>query len=149
MPDEENVVATWLNTVLNDDSVEMLAAVPGGFWWEMIPQVGTSTDIAVELPAGTYQMISGTDLVVINNRRVWSNQLWLLKITAIVGRDQTLSAGVDLMDSRLHDQRYVTVGSAMIYGVSREQSISQPVNEDGTQYRQRGGIYRIYARDAA
>jgi len=146
---EPKIVRIYLNTVLNDTgNSAMQTACPGGWWPDKIPQQSV-LGVAVPFPAGTYQLYSpGNDLVVINNTRIWSDMEWLIKASAIVGQDATLDDAVDLMDDLLKDVRYQAVGSdgAMIYAISRLRPFSQPVDEDGVSYRQEGGFYRVQVR---
>jgi hypothetical protein len=149
MADEQNVVEVWLHSVLNDDAT-LVAAVPGGFWPDAVPQIGV-TGVAVDFPAGSYQLLSGTDLMVHNTIRLWSNQLWLIKVSAPAGAASTLSTGVSRVDALLHGQMEVAVGDegARLISVVREQTFSQVVIEPGgAEYRQRGGQFRIRVKDA-
>lgn len=145
MADEQNVVETWLHSVLNDpDDPVLPTAVPGGFWKDGLPQMSPD-GVGVTYPAGRFSLISGVDLMVHNTIRVWNNQLWLIVVTAPAGADSTLSDAVSRVDDLLHGQGGIEIApGAHIQSCAREQIVSLPVTEPGgTEYRQRGGQYRI------
>lgn len=144
MADEQNLVETWLHSVLNDPADPVLPdAVPGKFWKDKLPQINPD-GVGVTYPAGVFALISGVDLMVHNTIRVWNNQLWKVVVFAKSGDDGTVSEAVSRIDALLHGAAGIVVDGGLIASCVREQVISLPEAEPGgVEYRQRGGQYRI------
>jgi hypothetical protein len=146
MADEQQLVQEWLHSTLNADPT-LITLVPGKYWPDSVPQTLPGGG-AVRFPAGSYQLMAGTDLIVVDGRRVWSNQIWLVKLSAVVGDEATFPAAVARQDELLRRVRGVALGGGPALSCFREASYNQPVLEEGVSYRQRGGQYRIYVTGA-
>lgn len=132
MSDETELVVEWLTDELED-------AAPGGAW-EDVPPADTA------YPFISVTFLGGSDLMNINDHRIWSNQLW--KVTAMKRADTAanLSTVASTIDSRLH-QASADVETGHIYECNRESPFRRSFEENGVRYRELGGLYRLRIQD--
>ncbi len=141
MANELAIAEQWLYETLSGDA-QLAAAAVGGVWLDTAPS-------DTPYPYVTFQFIPGSqDLKTANAIRIWANTLWLVKATAKVGAHGALVTIANRIDAVLH-LGTGTVGTGRVYWCERESPFSQPITENGVQYRQVGGLYRIRVQDPA
>jgi hypothetical protein len=100
---------------------------------------------ATALPAGVMQLLSGgNDLMGVGGVRIWADTLWLVKFIAKGASTGPLEPIAARADELLHAASG-TVNNGVIWECVRERPFELPTVENGVNYVQLGGEYRIKA----
>lgn len=133
----ESVAAEeWLESTLAGDAT-LTGLVEGGVWNTQAAQ-GTAYPLIV------FQQMAGYDYAAVGANRIWTNLVYMVKVINETADFSTLSAAVARIDALLHRSSGIATDGT-IWSCVREQTIRLPDAIAGRQYRQAGGLYRIYA----
>lgn len=133
MATELVTIDTWLKTRLAANAT--LAAL--GIHADVVPSDAS-------LPAVVFQFQGGTDLDTINNRRIWVDAVYIVKVVGQTASYSALDTYAGLIDTQLERQSGTAAGGT-IYTATREAPFRLAEQTDGKQYRHIGGRYRIRA----
>lgn len=125
----------WLVTTLADATLAGL--VPSGVWNMQAPE-------NTAYPLIVFQMMAGNDYAAVGANRIWTNLVYMVKVIGETADFSTLSAAAARIDALLH-RASGNATDGTIWSCVREQTIRLPDAIAGRQYRQAGGLYRIYA----
>lgn len=142
---ETLVADEWIHTTLTADAT--LMGLVGGVWQDAIPPDDTTTALSRPWPNPhvVYFFQGGSDLMIVNATRIWSDGVWVIKA---VDDRPSYSRMVDVDDrieAALHRQSG-TVSGGTVWTAVRETPFRLAENIDGTAYRHLGGTYRIQAQ---
>ncbi len=139
MASATKVAATWLYAQLSADAAISTGAV-GGIHEGMAPP-GT------QYPHIIFQFQHpGRDLRVVGARRVWTDMVIVVKATskgASAGAAEDLAGHID----RVLDGKGGVAAGGNVVSCVREGPFTLSPREDGIDYRQRGGIYRLHVQE--
>lgn len=133
---EATTAEEFLVSTLTGDAT-LMAQLPGGVW-------------NIEAPEGTpypflvFQFMSGNDFAAVGALRIWTNMIYLVKVIADAADFDSLNAVAARLDAVLHGTSG-TVSSGVVWSCTREQTIRLPDQLANRQFRQAGGLYRLYA----
>jgi hypothetical protein len=97
-------------------------------------------------PFVTVELLSpGNDLIVVGGARVWSNMLWLVKVTISGNSTAKLEPIVDRIDVLLHNKSGTVVGGVIHNAVRERPYGAPPFQDNGKTFVQEGGEYRVKA----
>lgn len=133
---EPAAVEEWLAGVLNGDAA-LLALVPSGAFNTQPPE-------DQPYPFILYQFMSGLDYAAVGAERIWTNMLFLVKVIGETASYSALNQAVARIDALLH-RASGSATDGTVWSCTREQAIRLPDDVANRQYRQAGGLYRIYA----
>lgn len=129
---ETEPAVEWLT-----DTLDSLA--PGGAWEDVAPA-------ATPYPFISLTFMGGSDLMNLNDHRVWSDQIWKITGVAEMGQHATLGSVANDIDAALHRASGDT-GTAHVYQCRRESPFRRTFPENGKRYRELGGLYRLRIQD--
>jgi|SRR6185312_586119 len=113
---------------------------PGGAHNKVAP-------IDVTTPCIVYASATGNDLMVIGAQRIWNDGLYTVTAQGPMSEAEAVYALAGTLDATLHGRGGVIVanGGVLMLSCTREQTIdlNSPL-ENGMQWLQVGGIYRLY-----
>jgi capsular polysaccharide biosynthesis protein len=133
---EASAAEEFLVTTLTGDAT-LMAQLSGGVW-------------SMEAPEGTvypflvFQFVSGIDYAAVGAQRIWTNMIYLVKVIAETADFSVMNAAVARIDALLHRASGV-VADGTVWSCTREQIIRLPDDVANDQFRQAGGLYRLYA----
>lgn len=133
MSDVIGVSAAWIKSTL-DNAV----GVSDRVYFDVAPQ-DTSFPLAI------YQYQSGTDTMVVNAHRVFSDMAWIVKAVDRETSLATLRNVAGSIDAALHRASGTADGGTVLY-CTREAPFQLTEEIDGIIYRHLGGVYRIVAK---
>lgn len=126
----------WLYATLQGDAT-LAAAAPGGVW-------NTQADEGTPYPFVLFQFMSGIDYAAVGAQRIWTNMIYLVKVIADAADFDSMNAALARIDQLLHRVNG-TAADGTVWSCTREQVIRLPDAVAGSQFRQAGGLWRIYA----
>jgi hypothetical protein len=133
---EASAAEEFIYGTLTGDAT-LTALVTGGVW-------NTQAEQGSVYPLLLYQFMSGLDYAAVGAERVWTNLIYMVKVIADTADFSVMNAAVARIDQLLH-RASGTVADGSVWSCTREQVIRLPDSVAGSQYRQAGGLYRIYA----
>lgn len=125
----------FVYSTLHGDST--LMGLVGGIW-------NTQADQGATYPLVVYQFQSGTDLMVVDAVRIWTNMMYLVKVIGQTADYAALNPALARIDTLLH-RTSGAVADGTIWACVRETAFRLPETISGKQYRSSGAQYRIYA----
>lgn len=131
-------VDRWLHSVLSGDAT-LAAAATGGMYSEVIPR-GTAG------PAVVWSLYAPHDVATANGSRVMVSDLWAVRGSAATSSWQgPLATIADRIDEVLHRASGQVVADGRALTAVRDRTFRTPPEViDGVEYRQQGGIYRVF-----
>ncbi len=136
MAHANEVAETWLYARLTADPVIAAAGV-----YSEVPPEGTA------LPYVIFQaQFQGADMSVVGGTRLWTDQLYHVKVVIEGGSYAPASDLAARIDTQLHKQSGAAAGGRVVSCI-REQTVSFPTREHGVEYRHRGGTYRLQVQE--
>jgi hypothetical protein len=133
---EANTAERFLVSTLEGDAT-LMALLTGGVHNTQAPQ-GTA------YPQLVFQYMSGNDYAAVGAERIWTNMLYLVKVIADAEHFDDADIAAARVDGLLHRASGSNVNGT-VWSCTREQVIRLPDQIGQHQYRQSGGIYRLYA----
>ena len=127
----------WLYSVLNGDAT--LKGYTPKIYALPVPQ-------GVSLPYVAYNELSAVDLQTLGPNRVWVNTLFVVRA---VFEAASWGGNLELAANRIDTLLQAAQGSVSggnVWACVREQPFRLIESHAGAQYRQLGGIYRIFVR---
>lgn len=97
-------------------------------------------------PLVIYQLQTPSDVMTLNGSRIMTAGTWIVKAVMQTQSFSDLSGIAELIDGRLHRQRYGTVGSGSVLVCVREGPFKLVETLDGLRISHLGGRYLIEAK---
>lgn len=132
---EVDAAEQFIFNALSGDAT--LTAMIGGVFNTEAPQ-------SVAFPFVIYQNMSAVDYAAVGANRIWTNQVFMVKVVGDTADYSTLSPAVARIDVLLH-RGSGTALAGIVWAAVREQVIRQPESVSGKPYRHSGALYRLYA----
>lgn len=133
---EITTVERWLRATLTGDLT--LAALVGDRVFSTIAPRDAAHPLIV------YSFQAGLDTIGVGTARIMSRPLFTIRVVAPSGSFADLEDAARRVDELLHGALDRPVaGSGLVLSCMREQPLALALMEEGTEYRQLGGIYRI------
>jgi hypothetical protein len=133
--DELARAEAWLYATLSADTA--LAALVGTrIFAESAPD-------KTVFPFVTFNWMAGHDVNIIEQFRILTHALYLVKGIDEGRSITTLKSIADRIDAVLHGKEQIVIGDATLLMCNREQPFSMAETTDGKEYRHRGGQYRL------
>jgi hypothetical protein len=126
----------FLYSTLTGDAT-LMTQLTGGVW-------NTQADEGTAYPLLVFQFMSGIDFAAVGAERIWTNMLYLVKVIAEGAAFDAMNAAAARVDQLLH-RASGSASDGTVWSCTREQIIRLPDSVAGSQFRQAGGIYRLYA----
>ena len=133
MSDVIGVTSAWLKATL-DNAV----GVSDRVYFDVAPQ-------STSFPLAIFQYQTGSDTMVVNARRVFSDMSWIVKAVDRETSIATLRNVAGSIDAALHRAEGTADGGTVLY-CTRESPFQLTEEIDGVLYRHLGGVYRIVAK---
>ena len=128
-------VETWLYTRLANNAV----GVSDRVYADVAPRGST-------FPLVIYQLQTPKDVMTLSGVRIMTRGTWIVKAVMPTQSFGDLSEIAELIDSRLHRQRYTIAGEGIVLACVREAPFKMTEVTDGLPIRYLGGMYRIQAQ---
>jgi hypothetical protein len=133
---EVDVAEEWIFNTLSGDAT-LKGLVGDRIFNTEAPQTAA-------FPFVIYQNMSAMDYAAVGAVRIWTNQVFMVKVVGDTVDYSTLKTIVARIDALLHRSSGSTADGT-VWAVVREQILNQAENVNGHQYRHRGGLFRVMA----
>ena len=134
----------WFYSVLSNDT-PLQGLAPGGVWRALVP-LGTATPyVVMQLQSG------GTDVTTVNGVRLMSAPLYQIKAVGPVSITDAIASAAAAIDDALGGKqgiRNVSVINGLILSCIRESPLENDELNNGEQWTNIGGLYRLQLQQA-